>query len=564
MKRLITLAFLIGALPLTILAQTGVANSAAKSTLDDLLKLVPDDAALVAVVPDLEELVGGIQGFGATLGINDLIGLDADTLLDGLGIAELSSEWCEHLRKDGPFVFVLTEPNADPLLICTIVEPADLPTSELTRLKGDVLIVAPDAGVMQAAKEVDGKFAPRFESRARKTLEGHHLALFLDLPSWATEIEQFLSLGEMFSQMGAAATTSQPQVNLTMVNWLFQALRTGFEEGETLAIAARINADGLHFSKLMHFDPTGTVAQYLSKVRKPGKDLLRGLAAKRGTMIIAGEWDLPPETETISEQMLKVMLAGATEQPGTDEAESKESMRRALRLYRVIAGYNGVVSFGGEPSGLSATGLYLTDQPQVLLDGFPALWKLSAPMMSSMAPGFSMETTDETETVGSVKAQVYRMKFDAENEEFRKALTRIYGESTTFYAAPHPEGVAYTMGSAKVARKNLEQLLANKTASLGSDPHVVSALKNFSPNPQMFALIDLPDLLRWGLEFAEAPAPPLPPATQPTEPLPYAGLALYLHEASCGAELFLPGKALKVFVDLAEGPAGDPTGTDSY
>jgi hypothetical protein len=557
MKRLITIAFLIGALPLTTLAQSGVANTAGKSALDDLLKLVPDD-------PDLEELVSGIQGFGAALGVNDLIGLDADTLLDGLGIVGLSSELCEQLRKDGPFVFVLTEPNTDPLLICTIAEPADVPTSELTRLKGDVLIVAPDAGVMQAVKEVGGKFAPRFESRARKTLEGHHLAVFLDLPSWATEIEQFLSLGEVFSQMGAAATTSQPQVNLTMVNWLFQALRTGFEEGETVAIAARINADGLHVSKLMHFAPTGKVAQYLSKVRKPGKDPLRGLAAEPGTMIIAGEWALPPETETISEQMLKVMLAGAPEQAGTDETEWKEAIQQALRLYRVISGYNGVVSFGGESSGFSATGLYLTDQPQVLLDGFPALWKLSAPMMSSMAPGFSMETTDETETVGSVKAQVYRMKFDAENEEFQKVLTRIYGESTTFYAAPHPEGVAYALGSAKVARKNLEQLLANKTASLGSDPQVVSALKNLSPKPQMFALIDLPGLLRWGLEIADVPAPRIPPATQPTEPLPYAGLALYLNEASCSAELFLPAKALKAFVDLAAGPAGDPAGTDSY
>ena len=68
-------------------------------------------------------------------------------------------------------------------------------------------MIAPDAEVMQAAKDVSGGFARRFESRARKMLEGHHLAVFLDLPSWTTEIEQFLSLGEMFSQMGAAATT---------------------------------------------------------------------------------------------------------------------------------------------------------------------------------------------------------------------------------------------------------------------------------------------------------------------------------------------------------------------
>ncbi|MFQ5806281.1 MAG: hypothetical protein ACE5I3_07520, partial [Phycisphaerae bacterium] len=148
-------------------------------------------------------------------------------------------------------------------------------------------------------------------------------------------------------------------------------------------------------------------------------------------------------------------------------------------------------------------------------------------------------------------------------------LKRIYGESTALYVAPHPEGVAYTMGSAEVARRNLEKLLARKASPLSNDPLVANALKRLPPKPQMLVLLDLPGLIKWGMElvtagFGEGPAPAVPPLELPKAPLPYVGFGLYLHEASCGAELFVPAETLKVIVKWSEGPPGDTTESEPY
>jgi hypothetical protein len=75
--------------------------------------------------------------------------------------------------------------------------------------------------------------------------------------------------------------------------------------------------------------------------------------------------------------------------------------------------------------------------------------------------------------------------------------------------------------------------------------------------------------MKWAMEFAamefgDTPPPGMPQVKLPETPLPYVGCGLYLHEASCGAELFFPAKTLKVLVDSFAGPAGETTGSEPY
>lgn len=556
---------LIVALPVAALAQTNPQSAGAvtRPALDDLLKLVPDDVALVAVVRDLADFVGGIQAFGATIGVDDLIETDSAAILADLDVGDLPAAWRDRIDPHGPLVLAQREPDDEPLLLATITEPADVPTGELVELRGRILIAAPEAEALHAVKSASGRFAQRFQESAAATLKTHDVVVFLNAPAWATKMEQMLSLGQMLAQMGAATTTQQAQSNLALVNWLFQTLRTAYEQTETLVLGARVNAEGLHFSQLTRFERSGRIAEYLSKIRKPDKDLLRGLAAERGMMVMGSEWTLPPDVETFSEHLLEVMLAAAPEKPA-DDAEWEKTVQQAKMLYRRIPGYNGVMSAGADQPGMIMHGLYFTDNPQALFDSFPALWKVSTPLMSTMAPGFSMEMTDEVETISSVKVRVCHFKFDADAEEMRRMLKSIYGESPTFYMAPHPEGMAFAMGPADVARQRIEKLLTREGSRLSDDPHVASALKRLSPKPQAFVLLDLPRVMTWGLEISGVPAPPIPQAALGKEPVPYMSLGLYLHEASCTAELFVPAKTIKVLVDFVQGPAGDTTGSKSY
>ena len=559
MKRLIMQSFLVAALPLAALAQTEAVD---KPTLDDLLKVVPDDPALVVMVPDFTEIVSGLQAFGAAAGIQDLVELDADTLFDELEVSNLPVEWQECLDKSGPFVFALTDPESEPVLICTVTEAPETPLGELVEFKGRILIVAPDAEVMQAVKSAAGAFTKRFAERVRPTLDQHDVGVYFNVASWSVQIQQMLSMGEMIAQMGVAATSQPAQVNLTMVNWLFELLRTTVEEGQAVVLAGRVDGDGVNVSEVMHFDPAGKIADYLGKISKPEKDLLRGVPPPAGMIVMASEWRTPGSVETMTEKMLDVLLA-ATTQPA-DQAERPKLTPELRKLYRMLDGYNGVMSFGSEGGGMNASGFYLTDQGQAFFDGFQEMWKLAAPMMANMAPGFTMDLSEGTETIGSVEARVYRFKFDADEEEAKRALQAIYGESTTVCAALHAEGVAYAMGPAEAARANLEKLLAGKSGSLSTDPRVVSALKRLSPKPQAFALLDLPGMMTWAAELAGIAGGEMPQFKPPEAPLPYLGFGLYLHETAISAELFFPAKTLKYIVEQSRAPTSAPAGAEPY
>jgi len=567
--------FLIVALAVTVIAQTRGENASAagQSSLHELLKLVPDEAALVVTIPSLADVATGLNALGAVAGIDDLTEIDADSLFDDLAVADLPEGWRERINLSGPVVFAVTEPDSEPLLICTVTEPGDAPPNELVQLKGKVVIVAPDAEVMELTKSASGGFAKRFEQQAGHLLKEHDLAVLFDVPSWATRIEQMITAVEAFAQVGAqmgvaAPTTQAARLNLAMANWLLKTLRTALDEAETFVFAARFNAEGVHVSELAHFQRTGKVAGYLGKVRKPDKDLLRGLSAQRGMAIFAGEWTLPADVMTFSEKMLEVLLAASPDRPA-DDAEWTKLRRQGMELYRRIAGYSGVLTLAGDSAGLIANGLYLTENPQAVLDGMLGLFELSRPVMNAAVPGFSMEMSEQTETIGSVRARVGHVKFEVDNEEMQRVLKRIYGESTTFYVAPHPEGVAYAMGPADVARGSLEQLLAGSATPLSDDPRVADALKKLSPKPQMLLLLDLPGLLKWTMEFATtgaagAPAPEMPELKLPETPLPYVSFGLYLRETACGVELFLPAKTLQVIVEWFKGPAAQTPGSEPY
>jgi len=560
MYRRSSLLLLIVALPLAALAQTSPhsAGNTARPSLDDLLELVPDDVALVAVIQDLAAFAGGIQEFGAAIGVDDLVETDSAAILADLDITALPADWRDRINRRGPLVLAQPEPDCEPLLLATITEPADVPTGELVKIKGRILIAAPDAEILRATTSASGRFARRFKENAAATLESHGVVIFLDAPAWATKMEQMLTMGEMFAQMGAAMTSQPAQSNLALVNWLFQSLRTAYGETETLVLAGRINGDGLHFNKLIRFEPGGKIAEYLGKVRKSDKDLLRNLPAQPGMIIMGAEWTLPPDVQTFSEHMLDVMLAAAPDTPG--DADWKKTTEQAKGLYRRIAGYNGVVSSAADQPGMLAHGFYLAENAPAMMDNFHALWKVSMPLMSTMAPGFEMEVTDEVEMIGSARARTYHMKFTTGDEQMQRMLNSMYGESTTFCIAPHAEGIAFAMGPGNVARQRLEKLLAGEGTPLGADPRVAAALEKLSPKPQVLVLVDLPRLMLWGLKISGVPAPPLPQEAPP----PYVGLTVHLHQTSCTTELFVPARTVKALTDFVQGPAGAPTGPEAY
>jgi hypothetical protein len=280
-------------------------------------------------------------------------------------------------------------------------------------------------------------------------------------------------------------------------------------------------------------------------------------------IVVASEWILPPDEKSLSEQMLDIMVAAAPD-VAADENEGKRTAQKATELYRLMSGYSGVLSFGADQQGMRGSGIYLTDKPQAFFDGFPALWKVSVSATKAMTPWLSMEAAEELETIASVKARVFRFKVaGGDDEELDALLKSIYGESTAFLVAPHAEGMAYAMGPGEVARQDLEKLLTKKGRPLSDDPQVAGALKKLSPKPQVLALLDLPSLLAWSFQFSGMPVAEMPKFEVPKD-CPFVSFGMYLDEAECSAELFVPAKAVKVIVEWTSGPSGGASESEPF
>ena len=561
MKRLIMPVLVTGLCVLSLATSSAFAEG---PKLADLLRQVPDDPALVVVVPNFSDAVAGIQAFGVAAGIQELSELEVDALWDEMEFSDLPGGWASALRKNGPIVFVLTETGSDPLLLATVTEPPDEQPTDLIQLKGQVLIVAPDSDVAAAIKSANGKFAADFLKKNQERLSSNDVLVYFNVPVWSTEIHQILSMGEMVLKAGAASAPQETPMNLTFIKWLFAKLRELSEQSRSLVLAAHIGTDGLHLGKRVEFDPESAVAAYLAQVKKPQQDLLRGLPAQPAMVVAAGEWQTPPEVRSISEQIVEVTLAElpTAEQDAEPPMKMTEQMRR---LYRVVAGYNGLMVCDPDTTHFALSGVYLTDQPRAFFEGFPKLWECSELMMDAFSPVLKFTVTQSTDSIGSVEAQVYQLTFEAAEEQMRKVLTATYGNPATFYIAPHPLGVAYAFGPADVAKKQVEQILKEKGSPLASAGRTRQALKKLSPQPQGFLLIDIPAVMAWAIKIGGAMGETVPEIKPPTEPLPYLSLGFYLDKSAWSGELFFPAQVIKYITSVtSETPTSAPAGTEPY
>ena len=81
-----------------------------------LLARVPDDAALVVLVPSVEKLVSGIAAFGKSVGVDDLADMDTQGLVGGLSLVDE----VEGLSIGGPLLLAMSPSRNEPLLMCLV------------------------------------------------------------------------------------------------------------------------------------------------------------------------------------------------------------------------------------------------------------------------------------------------------------------------------------------------------------------------------------------------------------------------------------------------------------
>ena len=536
------------------------------SPLDNVLKHVPDDAALVVVIPDTDKLVAGLAAFGKAIGVEDLATINKQELIEELQESELFETLAEVLGSVETFALALGPSHEEPLAILSVRDPhalamfklaieveeaADAESrDEFAKVVGNVVIWGTDEQFVEAAATASGKVAARMRKELSSLGTGNNVLLWIDVPAWKAQIDQAMTMAEGILQMGMAMAGPEAEAGMGLWKWVLDSCRTFVNETQVYGATVRIGADGVFGADVAKFEADGKVAGYLKKARKSQADLLRGLPDERAAIIFGCEWMLPEGTETLSEMMLKAMLAGPTAETQPADQERAAKIKRAIAAYGQLSGYNGAFTPTPGGKGIPAAGLYMTKNPKLLTQSMQSLTEVGMKMMEAFAPGVSIKVTHRQETIGTVQADVHTFVFETEDEQVGDMLSAMYGESVTLYVAPHSEGVLYAQGPAEAAREQMSKLLAGD-GKLSKNQEVAAALKTISPNPQMCLLIDLAPVFEWAMGLAGAAGGPIPDIDLP-EKTPYVAFGFYLERDTMRAELWVPSPTIKTVVEAIE------------
>ncbi len=537
--------------------------------IDRMLKHVPDDAALVLAVPNIEGVFAGINAFGTATGIEPLKELEVEKFMSGpLGGHVQGVAW------DAPLlVAMLPAVQFDPFLLVTMKDvdawknaagaiPVDDTILRFTleestwfaAFKGDLGIMSRREDMVRQVLDQPGTFADRFKPQGGALLAKHHLVFWADVEKWQTIIQPAIGMAEGFTQMTVAMSDPQAEGSIAMWKWLFQQFRAIVEQSQVYAAGFHIGATGVFAEDIVTVKPDGDVAAYLGKVRPARMDTLRGLPAKPGMLTFAAEWQVPDDVTSFSECMLDAMFATPQGQKALADGETRLGIEASKRLYRILTGYNGSLNLSAD-GGIMITGLYLTDKPEKALAELRAGIRsmASAKMMNLFSSKLNMDIAHSVETLADRKIDAYTMTFETEDEEIGKAIRMVYGERPVFRVFAHDSGVGYTVGSGDSGKQALARMLASDRMPLASDQRIMDARNAIAANPQFSVFVDINALVRFGVDtmqrMQQLEQPPLVLAEQDD---PLAAFGVYFEPNQMRSEFFLPSLSVRHVVEATE------------
>ncbi len=539
-----------------------------------VVRYVPDDACLVVVVPSVEGLAAGLSGFGKATAIPDLAEMTARTLL-----AEVVDRGAVALNPSGALLLALSPGHDEPVLIAsssvdegwkTATQPGllrdDVPLYEfgseqlLAASASGVVVFARERGELRRALDATGQFAARFQEAAAGALDQRHVVVYADMAGWKDEIERAISLAGQGMSLGMMATGPDVEASLQIWTWLLERLKQTVLDVRVCVGTVRVDARGVLVDGRASFRSDSGVAGYLRQVRRPARDLLRGLPAGETPLVIAYEWEDAPGADGFNTAMAKALLGmeSLKQRLGADKLESM--VKQSIELNRKLPGSSAVFDFGTEGQGVLYWGIYLTQEGEAVQRGMRKICELTPELMSAWGTFPAAMAPCAAEQVAGVAVDVFEINFETEDSPRQPMVEVLYGERPALLMAPHPEGVAYSFGPRVDARRKLSQLLATDAAPLAKDARVADLFKTLTPGPQLCLLVDIPAAVSSARGLSEQLGVPLPPLEVGRAATPWAGFTVYLEPEAVRMELFVPAAPIKAIAELVEeyeGPAGE-------
>jgi hypothetical protein len=535
------------------------------TSMDRLLAHVPDDAGLLIAAPNLEQLVRAVKAFGEGIGIEELTELDARGVLEGLGLLDQVAG----LDTGGPVLLALVATEPAPLLLATLsdadawkraVQAKELKSGLLqlavqgersyAATKDGILLLGEDSDVVRAALEADSRFAQRFQSCAGGLLAKDQVVVYLDASGWRPKIEAAITAVKLAIQAGAAMSASAGSTNAEFIGAFADQIGECVRQIDVLALGLRGGSEGLFVDALLTFRGGGSVCGYLRQIRPTHGDLLRGLPDDQSMLVVACEWHAPAGCTSLSTCLLKAMI-------GTDALREKigsEAFDKGLAAVSAmnegISGYNLSIAPLAGAKGILTTGSYFAADPAALVRNMCTAYEISPDFVNPMGPGSTMEITLRKERIGDMDVQAVDMVFKTQDQQVRRVLETMYGQSATLFTAPRVGDVVFTMGPTEAAKVRLEKVLAGQGGKLSEDARMLAAAKLLSPDPQAVVMVDLNEFIEFALAAAREAGAPLPPPDRDAQPAPLIAVGLYLEPEQVRAEVAVPTRPLKAAIHM--------------
>lgn len=547
------------------MTQDAAPTTAPAPSVEAVLRCVPDDAHLVLVVPSLDGLVAGVAAFGRAIGSADMGDVKAADLLGpwvGPAVAGLDPQ--------GPVVLVLSADCDEPLLLArtgpgdswtattqpVVREGATLydfgPNHCVATTRGEVVVFAREQRELRRALDASGRRAARLANELRPLWGQDQAALWVDVPGWRSRIDVQTTALWRGMQVGMATAGPDAEIGLPIWNWMLEQFKRTLADAATATVGLRVGGDGLQLDARLTFQADTAAVRYLAQVRRPERDLLRGLAAGPAPLVLAYEWEDSVPGSGLSDALARVIAGMDSIKQKVGPEKLRAVMQMSAEVNRKIPGCNAAFSLCPDGPGLLYWGLYLTTEGPAVQAEMRHICELTPELVGAWGTFPAAMKRGAVETIAGVETDVYEFTFGSDESALEPLMPAIYGHNPTLYMAPHREGVAYAFGPREHARERLAGLLAPDAAPLARDARVAAARRLLAPNPQGCLLLDLPALAATATTMLAQLGAPVPRFEPPATDAALIGLSWYLEPQAVRAQLHVPAAPLKTLVRYAE------------
>lgn len=545
----------------------------APATADNPFENIPDDAGVAVYVPSIDKVVEGVNKFGKAIGVEEMATVAAKDVVENM------FEALEGLDTSKPMLVAIGPSGVDSAIMVCWLKDADAwkKSGDVTEkagvfeftlegqqsyaaLSGDKLIIAKDRDVLKEAGKSSGKFAGKFDKQIKSIGPDDQFAVIADIEAFRNEIDAgFMTLDAGVKMVLAmAATQNGPEsaeMTQAFAKWAMSALKRFVGNADHAMATVSLSAEGVRLRKVVDFK-SGEVTDYLAKVKKSDKPLLRGLPERPFMMLFGTEWQMPANTPSLFEDMLEIIkpMMKAEKKENFEQfiAKSKEAYRKSTGLNGMLGGMT-----GGDKMLLAFN--YFTPDPagyrKLMLEGT----EYAQGMMGMMNQGgMKMECKASEEKIDGKDVTAIEYVMNSDVPDVEKMLKAMYGEKPTMYAAEQPGMLAAAFGAEAGSRKLLTSMLDSSMKSVAESGRVKEALAKLAPNPQFVFLMDLGGFMAMVSNMGETMGAGMPDLKLSAPTALVAGSS-YLDPGAIRGELWVPADPIKRIIEKASSVTGEQT-----